>query len=322
MASRPGPSRPSRLSRLPLPPSARRALAARRSEQADLRRVAPRIGRAPEPQDLLDHARGVIVEAMRDEFFREGLVLVDLPEDWTRRTLLEATIPEDAEYQAFIYRSLYALDLDADPQPLAHIEQLLGSPASADRVGLTLEAAGALARLLVHEAAERSAGTIQEERELQTLRSCAEGQLRRMVTVPQELRVAQQRLVAVESKAEQTRAGIAGAHRSPAAEGTSRAPLDSDTAAGGAGAPRDEDGSPGAADASDDADPADAAARPTLGERAGAVREFLESDTGRWTVDMVAKGAVAAASVPAVRQAGQRFMTAAAKQARQNRSGR
>lgn len=309
-----------RLPRLPLPLPARRALPSRRAEQPDLRGVAPRIGRSPQPQDLLDHARGVIIEAMRDEFFREGLMLVDLPEEWTRRTLLEATIPEDPEYRAFIYRSLFALDLEAEPQPLAHVEQLLGSAASADRVGLTLEAAGVLTRLLVHEAARRTGGDeVAEQRELETLRSCAEGQLRRMVTVPQELRVAQQRLAAVESKAEQMRAVGGQDHRSPAP-----GPM-----------PLHDGGSPGTGTAaSDDADPTQPAAsttedrendeesvRPTLGERATAVRDFLESDTGRWTVDMVAKGAVAAASVPAVRQAGRRVMTAAAKQARQNRSG-
>lgn len=301
------------LPRLPLPLPARftgRTAGRRTAEHPDLRPVAPQLGRTPQPQDLLDHARGLVVEAMRDEFFREGLMLVDLPEDWTRRTLLEAGIPEDAEYTAFVHRSLYAMDLQAPAQPLAHVRQLLSSPAAQDRVGLTLEAAGALVRLLVHEAVKRrGGGETQEAREIETLRSCAQGQLRRMVTVPQELRVAQQRLAAVEAMAERTRGTAAGTAAHPAPED------------GGDHSARSEEGptSPSGGGATASSETAGSSDRPTLSQRAGAVRDFLDSDTGRWTVDLLTRGAAAAASVPAVREAGARVVQAAAEQARRGR---
>lgn len=246
---------------------------AQRTASVDLREIAPSLGRNPSAQELLDEARAVVIRAMRDEFLREGLVLVDLPADWTRRTLLESHLADDHEYQAFVDRSLHALALDADPQPVAHVAQELRARESADRAGLTLEAAGAVAALLVSEAVRQAApagdGPHDRDRYLERLEAVAQGQLRRMVTVPQELRVAQQRLAALEEDVHE-------------ALGTD---------------------APSASSAEENG-----AAAPTLGERAAALRDYLNSDSGRRTVGMMARGAAAAAANPVVRRAGRRIM--------------
>ena len=309
--------------RLPLPMLRGGAISRRPQREPDLRSIAPELGRSPSGQDLLDHARGLVITAMRDEFFREGLQLVDLPEDWTRSTLLHAHLDEDLDYRAFMDRSLHALDLEADPEPIAHLRQQLDSPAAADRVGLTVETAGAIAVALVHAAArleQREAGgtgtgqvsPTRLRTHVETLRAAAEGQLRRMVTVPQELRVAQHRLSMVEAHEEEMREEglFRDADQEPSGQTTGSSSGASGTAgaSGTTGSARSAGPTGSARSGSSTGSSAAEEKLRTLGERATAIKDFLDSDTGRWTVDLLSKGAAAAAANPALREAGLRAL--------------
>ena len=120
---------------------------------ARLSHVFPQLPSKASATDLLSLAETLVIAAARDEFVREGLDYVDLPESWTRHDLREANIAETADFKRFSSVTLESLDLD-EPRILSEPElvRVMEDSASADACGPTLEAAGAAVAFLVARA--------------------------------------------------------------------------------------------------------------------------------------------------------------------------
>lgn len=169
---------------------------------ARLSHVFPQLPSKASATDLLSLAETLVIAAARDEFVREGLDYVDLPESWTRHDLREANIAETADFKRFSSVTLESLDLD-EPRILSEPElvRVMEDSASADACGPTLEAAGAAVAFLVARALVMDPALAQGSHELRealderldSLSGTAAEQLVKMVTVPLELRQAVER---------------------------------------------------------------------------------------------------------------------------------
>lgn len=196
-----------------------RASAARTSVLADARDVFPDIPRDADSGRLIRHAHRLVLGAARDEFAREGVTLVSIPEGWGRAELRRADLASDSAFQGFVEEVIRALDIA--PSTLERDDALVlrDGPYSADSYGFSLEASADLASYLLSrawvlralEAADAAAdGTAPREitadtqpspgdeeeffsAEAARLRDAVRDRLVRLVRVPLELRAAVER---------------------------------------------------------------------------------------------------------------------------------
>ena len=273
--------------------------AARAAVIGDVRAVFPDVPRDAGPERLIRHARRLVLAAARDEFAREGVELVDLPEGWGRTELRRADIAGDAAFRGFVEEVIGALDIAPSLLEKDDALELRDGPYSADRYGLSLEAGADLASYLLSrawmlmalelveeleaEAADGSPGrralpadTTPAPRDEQEffdaqaagIREEVRARLVRLVRVPLELRAALERHARLE--------GAAAAQDDPAGAG-------GDPAGRRAGASR-----PGAADGG--AGPS-RRAREDIAKKASAAFEFAQSEVGRTAFGMLRNGA-------------------------------
>lgn len=171
---------------------------------SDLSHLIPELGSRATAERILTYARGLIIGAIRDEFVREGLDYIDLPESWTRHDLRESNLAQNPDYLRFCEITLDSLNLRRDQVPAeSDLAFELEDAASADLFGPTLEAAGSTTVFLVARAQvlqQRDAAHARADLNaaLDALHRDADTQLKKMVTVPQELRQAVQRRLAME----------------------------------------------------------------------------------------------------------------------------
>lgn len=257
---------------------------------ADVRAVFPDVPRDASSERLIRHARRVVLDAARDEFAREGVGLVRLPEEWGRAELRRADIPGDAAFRSFVEEVIAALEIAPSALEKDDALELRDGPYSADRYGLSVEAGADLASYLLSrawmlmalEAAEASqdgpgrraitADTTpapadeQEFFDAQAarLREEVRARLVRLVRVPLELRAAVDRHERLESAAAQ------GGHS--ADEGSAS----SDPGSGG---PRSRP--------SGEAGGRARRAREDFTQKASAAFEFAQSEAGRTAFTML-----------------------------------
>src|SRR5699024_11045685 len=73
--------------------------------------IAPDLPRGADPGHVVRAARRLVRRAAQDEFAREGVSLVPLPDGWGRAELRRADIPGDASFHAFVEEVLAAVDI-------------------------------------------------------------------------------------------------------------------------------------------------------------------------------------------------------------------
>src|SRR5699024_10379429 len=208
----------------------------------DVRAVFPDVPRDAGPERLIRHARRLVLAAARDEFAREGVELVDLPEGWGRAELRRADLAGEEAFRGFVEEVIGALDIAPSPLEKDDALELRDGPYSADRYGLSLEASADLASYLLSRAwmlmalelveeleGEAAAGSPgrralpadtepaprdeQEffEAQAAAIREEVRARLVRMVRVPVELRAALDRHARLEGDAAaDDRAGVGG----------------------------------------------------------------------------------------------------------------
>jgi hypothetical protein len=147
-----------------LPGAVRRraeAVGARASAVADARAVVPEIPRDAEAGHLERAARRLLRRAAQDEFAREGVTRVPLPEATGRADLRRADVPGDASFRAFVEDVLGAVDIRPSLLERDDAVALRDAPGSADAYGISPEVASDLASYLLGRAfaLHREAGT-------------------------------------------------------------------------------------------------------------------------------------------------------------------
>lgn len=128
------------------------ALAAAGRALSDVREVFGDVPRDADPDHLVRRARRLVRQAALDEFAREGVTLVQLPEQWGRAELRRADVPGDAAFQEFVGEVLAAIDIAPSPLERDDAIELLHAPSSTDPYGLSLEVAADLASYLLSRA--------------------------------------------------------------------------------------------------------------------------------------------------------------------------
>lgn len=265
---------------------------------ADVRAVFPAVPRDASSERLVRHARRVVLGAARDEFAREGVELVQLPEEWGRAELRRADLPGDAAFRGFVEEVIAALEIAPSGLERDDALELRDGTYSADRYGLSVEASADLASYLLSrawtlmtlEAAEAFEGgpgrraltadttpapaDEQEFFEVQAARVREEVRARlvRLVRVPLELRAAVERHERLES------AGSAGG-RGHGGEAGGR----SATSDPGSARPRSR--------SSEEAGGRPRRAREDLTQKASAAFEFAQSEAGRTAFTVLRDGA-------------------------------
>lgn len=147
-----------------LPGAVRRragAVGARASAVADARAVVPEIPRDAEAGHLERAARRLLRRAAQDEFAREGVTRVPLPEATGRADLRRADVPGNASFRAFVEDVLGAVDIRPSLLERDDAVDLRDAPGSADAYGISPEVASDLASYLLGRAfaLHREAGT-------------------------------------------------------------------------------------------------------------------------------------------------------------------
>lgn len=275
------------------------ASAARSAVIADVRAVFPDVPRDASPERLIRHARRLVLGAARDEFAREGVGLVDLPEGWGRAELRRADIPGDAAFRGFVEEIITALDIAPSPLEKDDAAVLREGPYSSDRYGLSLETSADLASYLLSrawmltaleavEAADGVSGRLalpadttpspRDEQEFfdaqaSRLREEVRARLVRLVRVPLELRAALERHERLERAAN---AGSGGPESGTARERPRASRPDSRV--------------PGSAAADGEAGPS-RRTREDFVKKASAAFEFARSEAGRTAFNMLRDGA-------------------------------
>ncbi|WP_198683984.1 hypothetical protein [Brachybacterium sp. YJGR34] len=254
------------------------ALARRRSAAAtarsrvvsDARAVAPEIPRDADAGHLLRAARRLMRRAAQDEFAREGIEQVRLPEDSGRTALRRADVPGEASFQAFVEDVLSAVVIAPSTLERDDAADLRRARSSSDAYGLSPEVAADLASFLLGrayaldaldapeeiEALEQSAGDLERflEQQAEIIREDVRTTLVRQVRVPLELRAARERHARI------------GRGESPEPEGASPQ-----------GGPTDRD--------------ATEADRAGFSQRAQAAFDFAQSEAGRAAFSVLRSGA-------------------------------
>lgn len=275
-----------RLNRVPTAVLRRSDAAATRARiLADARAVSRDVPRDADPGHLVRAARRLVRRAARDEFAREGVALVRLPEGWGRAELRRADVPGDASFHAFVEEVLSAIDIAPSLLERDDALELRGAAVSADAYGPSLETAADLASFLLsrawelageeHEEADETADEPADEpadeqeffsAQAARIREDVRATLERQVRVPLELRAALVRHERVESGYEDPAAGDGAGDQD-------------DGPAGFAG---EEPGRPGADGRS---------TRESFTRRARAAYDFAQSEAGRATFDVLRNGA-------------------------------
>lgn len=240
---------------------------------ADARAIAPDIPRDADRGHLIRAARRLVRRAAQDEFAREGITQVRLPEELGRADLRRADVPGDASFHAFVEDVLSALDIAPSALERDDAVDLRRAPTSADRYGLSPEVAADLASYLLQRAVELDGagedelhddGDVEDFFTTQAtrIREDVRAALVRQVKVPLELKVALDRHERIETG-------------DPSAEGPGD-PFVEDFASP-TGAPGDED--------------ATEAERRSFSQRARAAYDFAQSEAGRTAFGMLRTGA-------------------------------
>ncbi|QNN82744.1 hypothetical protein H3H54_02145 [Brachybacterium sp. Z12] len=189
---------------------------------ADARAVAPEIPRDAEAGHLERAARRLLRRAAQDEFAREGVVRVTLPEETGRADLRRADIAGDASFHAFVEDVLSAVDIAPSLLERDDAVDLRDARGSSDAYGLSPEVASDLASYLLGRAhvLQEGAAELEEylEEQAAQIREDVRGVLVRQVRVPLELKVARDRHERIESGEIDVAAAQTadGDHRSPA----------------------------------------------------------------------------------------------------------
>lgn len=196
-----------------LPGTVRRRAAStqvRMSVIADARAVAPEIPRDAEAGHLERAARRLLRRAAQDEFAREGVTRVSLPEETSRTELRRADVAGDASFHAFVEDVLSAVDIAPSLLERDDAVDLRDARGSSDAYGLSPEVASDLASYLLCRAYALHEGTGAETGESDALEAYLEEQaalsrqdmreaLVRLVRVPLELQVARERHERIEA---------------------------------------------------------------------------------------------------------------------------
>ncbi|MFC7464949.1 hypothetical protein [Brachybacterium sp. GCM10030252] len=272
--------RTARLVRVPGAVRRRSGSAATRAKiVADARALVPDIPRDADAGHLVRAARRLVRRAAQDEFAREGVRQVRLPEGWGRTELRRADVPGDASFHAFVEETLAAIDIAPGSLERDDALELRDAPTSSDGYGLSPEVASDLASYLLGLARELTAA---DEQELEPqdeffaghatrIREDVRGALIRQVRVPLELKVALDRHERIE-----------GGEPDPV--------LDTEDFTSQAGGPGD-------ADATEEE-------RRSFAQRAQAAYDFAQSEAGRAAFSMLRSGAERAYEMYGQRPAG------------------
>jgi hypothetical protein len=197
---------------------------ARATVIADARAVAPEIPRDADIGHLERAARRLLRRAAQDEFAREGISRLRLPDAASRAELRQADVPGDAGFHAFVEDLLSAVDIAPSPLERDDAVDLRGARGSSDAYGLSPEVASDLASYLLGRAYALYDGTATEEEYLQGQAALIREEMRavlvRQVRVPLELKVARDRHLRVESGLpDADGAAAADDHGAPRGEG-------------------------------------------------------------------------------------------------------
>ena len=206
-----------------LPGAVRRraeAVGVRASAVADARAVVPEIPRDAEAGHLERAARRLLRRAAQDEFAREGVTRVPLPEATGRADLRRADVPGEASFRAFVEDLLSAVDIRPSLLERDDAVDLRDARGSADAYGISPEVASDIASYLLGRAfamhreagtgpgaasAERGAADSADllesylEEQAALIREDVREALVRQVRVPLELQVARERHERIEA---------------------------------------------------------------------------------------------------------------------------
>ena len=272
--------------------------AARAAVIGDVRAVFPDVPRDAGPERLIRHARRLVLAAARDEFVREGVELVDLPEGWGRAELRRADIAGDAAFRGFVEEVIGALDIAPSPFEKDDALELRDGPYSADHYGLSLEAGADLASYLLSRAWMLMALELVEELEAETAEGAPGRRALPVDTTPaprdeQEFFEAQAAVIREEVRARLVRLVRVPLELRAALERHARlegaAAADDPAGAGGgpagrrAGAPRPGAAGGGAGHSK--------RTREDIAKKASSAFEFAQSEVGRTAFGMLRDGA-------------------------------
>lgn len=237
---------------------------ARADVLAQARAVVPELPRDADAGHLERAARRLVRRAAQDEFAREGITRIPVPEATGRAELRRADLASDAAFHAVVEDVLSAVEIVPSPLESDDAVALRDARASSDAYGLSPEVASDLASYLLGRAfllrdEERDLDAYLDRHERQ-IRDDMRSALVRLVRVPLELRSARERHNRIAS-------GLA-----PEPAGTAHGA----GTAGGAGS-----GASGAG----------AAAREALSQRARSAMDHARAEAGRAALGALRSGA-------------------------------
>ncbi|MGP5259755.1 hypothetical protein ACTXMW_06785 [Brachybacterium paraconglomeratum] len=237
---------------------------ARADVLAQARAVVPELPRDADAGHLERAARRLVRRAAQDEFAREGITRIPVPEATGRAELRRADLASDAAFHAVVEDVLSAVEIVPSPLESDDAVALRDARASSDAYGLSPEVASDLASYLLGRAfllrdEERDLDAYLDRHERQ-IRDDMRSALVRLVRVPLELRSARERHNRIAS-------GLA-----PEPTGTAHGA----GTAGGAGS-----GASGAG----------AAAREALSQRARSAMDHARAEAGRAALGALRSGA-------------------------------
>ena len=241
---------------------------ARADVLAQARAVVPELPRDADAGHLERAARRLVRRAAQDEFAREGITRIPVPEATGRAELRRADLASDAAFHAVVEDVLSAVEIVPSPLESDDAVALRDARASSDAYGLSPEVASDLASYLLGRAfllrdEERDLDAYLDRHERQ-IREDMRSALVRLVRVPLELRSARERHNRIASGLAPEPAGTA--HGAGTGAGT----------AGGAGG-----GASGAG----------AAAREALSQRARSAMDHARAEAGRAALGALRSGA-------------------------------
>lgn len=244
---------------------------ARADVLAQARAVVPELPRDADAGHLERAARRLVRRAAQDEFAREGITRIPVPEATGRAELRRADLASDAAFHAVVEDVLSAVEIVPSPLESDDAVALRDARASSDAYGLSPEVASDLASYLLGRAfllrdEERDLDAYLDRHERQ-IRDDMRSALVRLVRVPLELRSARERHHRIAS-------GLA-----PEPPGTAHG---TGTGAGTAG---------GAGGAGSGASGAGAAAREALSQRARSAMDHARAEAGRAALGALRSGA-------------------------------
>lgn len=241
---------------------------ARADVLAQARAVVPELPRDADAGHLERAARRLVRRAAQDDFAREGITRIPVPEATGRAELRRADLASDAAFHAVVEDVLSAVEIVPSPLESDDAVALRDARASSDAYGLSPEVASDLASYLLGRAfllrdEERDLDAYLDRHERQ-IREDMRSALVRLVRVPLELRSARERHNRIASGLAPEPAG--SAHRAGTGAGT----------AGGTGS-----GASGVG----------AAAREALSQRARSAMDHARAEAGRAALGALRSGA-------------------------------